>query len=196
MRLQNKVYNNLKTPKFMEIEELRNAILAGKVFIYPTDTIYGLGCNAENKEAVNKIKQIKIRDSDKPLSIIAPSIEWIEENLIIDDELKFSLNKYLPGPYTLILKKKNPNFLSWVSNNDSLGVRIPNNDFCRQIQETGIPFITTSVNLSKEAPLLKIKDIKPKIKDKVDFIIPAKDDKELSGKPSTLIINGKEVRRG
>ena len=66
-------------------------ILSGKIFIYPTDAIYGLGCNAENIDAVNKIKEIKQRDKDKPLSVIAPSIDWIKENLIVD----YNLNKYL-----------------------------------------------------------------------------------------------------
>jgi len=163
-------------------------ILSGKIFIYPTDTIYGLGCNAENIDAVNKIKEIKQRDKDKPLSVIAPSIDWIKENLIIDVDL----SKYLPGQYTLILKKKNTEFLSHVSSTDSLGVRIPDNDFCRQVQKSGVPFITTSVNLSGEKPITKISEIKREILDKVDVIIDAG---ELNGKPSTIIINGKEMRR-
>ena len=76
-------------------------ILNGKIFVYPTDTIYGLGCNALDGASVNKIKKMKGRDKDKPISVIAPSIDWIRENCIVD----FDLHKYLPGPYTLILKK-------------------------------------------------------------------------------------------
>ena len=55
-------------------QEIISKILEGDIFVYPTDTIYGIGCNAENIDSVNKIKQIKQRDRDKPLSIIAPSI--------------------------------------------------------------------------------------------------------------------------
>lgn len=172
----------------MEEQEIISKILEGKIFIYPTDTIYGIGCNAENIQSVNKIKQIKQRDSNKPLSVIAPSIEWIKENLIVDTDL----DKYLPGPYTIILKKKNLNFLNHVSNIDSLGIRIPDNDFTKLIQQSEVPFITTSVNLSGEHFITKISDIPEIIKNQVDVII---DVGELNGKPSTLIINGKEVER-
>jgi len=170
------------------MRNIKEEILAGKILIYPTDTIYGLGCNALDENAVKKIREIKSRDKDKPLSIIAPSFEWIKENLIVDCDMK----KYLPGPYTIILKKKDKNFLKHVSNSDTLGVRIPDSDFCRKIQESGVPFITTSVNLSGEPFANKVSGIKPAVLDKVDFIIDAK---ELSGKPSALIIEGKEVKR-
>jgi len=172
------------------MENLTNQIKQGKIFIYPTDTIYGLGCDATNIQAVNKIKQIKQRDKDKPLSIIAPSINWIKQNCIIPKDL--DINKYLPGPYTLILKKQKPNFLNHVSNTDSLGIRIPNNNFTKKIQESKTPFITTSVNLSGEKSITHPNQVKEQIKDKVDIII---DEGELNGRPSTLIVDGKEVKR-
>jgi L-threonylcarbamoyladenylate synthase len=167
--------------------KLTKAILSGKIFIYPTDTIYGIGCDATNKEAVEKIREIKKRDN-KPFSVIAPSISWIKENCFIDLEIK----KYLPGPYTIILKKKNPAFLSWVSENDSLGVRIPNCKSTKNMQKAGVPFITTSVNLSGEPFAKSVKEIPQEIKRRVDYII---DIGELNGSPSTLIIEGKEVKR-
>ncbi|MBM3247462.1 threonylcarbamoyl-AMP synthase [Candidatus Pacearchaeota archaeon] len=170
-------------------EFLKSEVLAGKIFIYPTDTIYGLGCDALNQEAVNKIKEIKFRDKDKPISIIAPNITWILENFEVNEE---EIKKYLPGPYTLLLKKKNPIFLSWISNNDRIGVRIPNQEFCFKIQETGVPFVTTSVNSSGEPFAKSIKEIKSEILDKVDYVI---DIGELNGNPSTLIIDGKPLER-
>jgi len=172
----------------MNTETLIQEILDGKIFIYPTDTLYGIGCDATNQQAVDKIKDIKVRDREKPLSIIAPSIEWIEQNCIVDVDI----NKYLPGAYTLILKKKNKDFLSWVSNNDSLGIRIPDNDFCRQVQKSGVPFITTTVNLAGEPFAINTNDISQEIKKQVDHII---DIGELSGRPSTLVIDGKEIKR-
>jgi L-threonylcarbamoyladenylate synthase len=103
--------------------------------------------------------------------------------------------KYFPGPYTIILKKKNKSFLSWVSDTDSLGIRIPDNDFCKKLQKTKIPFITTSVNLSGEPFAKSINEIKQEIKNKVGIIIKAEDESKLSGIPSILIINGKEIKR-
>ncbi len=168
--------------------DYQNQIKRGKIFIYPTDTIYGLGCDATNEEATNKIKEIKSRDSNKPLSVIAPSVDWIKENLIVDA----NLDKYLPGPYTLILKKKNPHFLKHIAQGDSLGIRIPDCEFTKTIQEAGVPFVTTSVNLSGDPFSINIKDIKKEIKEQVDIIV---DIGELSGRPSTLIINGEEIKR-
>jgi L-threonylcarbamoyladenylate synthase len=172
----------------MEQIELKKEVLAGKIFIYPTDTVYGLGCDATNRKAVEKIREIKARDKDKPLSIIAPSIKWIKDNLIIDCEL----GKYLPGPYTIILKKKNPSFLSHVSSAETIGVRIPDSKFCDRIRKAGIPFITTSVNLSGEKPANLISEISEEIINAVDYVI---DEGELSGKSSILIIKGKEAER-
>jgi len=174
------------------MEDLIKKIIEGKIFIYPTDTIYGLGCDATNITAVNKIKEIKGGDKDKPMSLIAPNIDWILKNFQTTEE---EINKYLPGPYTLLLKRKNPDFLNWISNNVRIGIRIPNCSFTKKIQESGIPFITTSVNLSGELFALTAKDIKQEILSKVDYFIEANNQEELSGMPSTLIIDGKEVKR-
>ncbi|MEK6833606.1 MAG: L-threonylcarbamoyladenylate synthase [Nanoarchaeota archaeon] len=170
------------------MDKLVRQILEGKIFIYPTDTIYGIGCNAEDKDAVEKIKQIKERDKDKPLSVIAPDFNWIRKNCIIDVDL----DKYLPGPYTIILKKKEISFLSHISNTEFIGVRIPACDFLQKVKEAGVPFVTTSVNLSGEPFAKNIKEIPKEILNKVDVII---DEGELNGNPSTIIKEGKEIKR-
>jgi len=170
------------------MENHKEQILQGKIFIYSTDTIYGLGCDATNGQAVEEIKQIKKRDRDKPLSVIAPSFEWIDQNCVVDADL----DKYLPGPYTIILKKKNPEFLKQACQLDTIGIRIPDCNFTKQIQEVGVPFITTSVNSTGEPFAKNVNEIPKEIKDKVDFIV---DVGELNGKPSTLIVDGKEVSR-
>jgi len=174
----------------IKMKSLIKLIKSGKIFIYPTDTIYGLGCNALNKKAVEKIKKIKKRDKNKPLSVIAPSKSWIYKNLKSSKKL---VNKYLPGKYTLILEKKNKRFLNHVSSTKYLGVRIPNHNFFKIIQKSKVPFITTSVNLSGEKPITEIKEIKEEILKNVDVIIDAG---KIYGKPSTIILpDGKKIRR-
>jgi L-threonylcarbamoyladenylate synthase len=170
------------------MERIVEKIRSGKIFIYPTDTIYGIGCNALDEGAVKRIREIKKRDRDKPLSVIAPSFDWIEKNCIVDVDLK----KYLPGPYTIILKKKGPSFLKHVSDADSIGVRIPDCEFSKYVEAAGVAFITTSVNLSGEPFARSIKEIPREILEGVDEVI---DIGELNGKPSTLIIGGKEIER-
>ena len=166
---------------------LKREILKGKIFIYPTDTIYGIGCNALDRKAVEKIRKIKQRDM-KPFSVIAPSFDWIKKHCVVDVKLE----KYLPGRYTIILKKKAKNFLKWVSPQETLGVRIPNNEFTKEVQKTKVPFVTTSVNFSGEKPANEIEQVPKEILNNVDYII---NQGKLSGKPSTLIIGGKEIKR-
>ena len=84
----------------MEKQEIIDSITRGSLFIHPTDTIYGIGCNAQNSNSVKKIRKLKARSAN-PFSIIAPSFEWINENCIITKQAEEWLKK-LPGPYTLI----------------------------------------------------------------------------------------------
>ncbi len=178
--------------EYYEYEEakLLAMIKSGAIFIYPTDTVYGIGCNAENESSVSRIKLIKAREKEKPLSIIAPSKQWIKENLITE---KIEIDKYLPGSYTLILWKKDKSFLAHVSSSDTLGVRIPDNDFTKLIEKAGVPFITTSVNLSGEPPASKVTEIKTDILGNVDIVL---DGGQLPGTPSTIIMpDGTELKR-
>ena len=167
------------------IEDIKN----GAIFIYPTDTIYGLGCDATNPESVKLIKKIKYKNKDKPLSIIAPSVNWIKKHCVVDEKI---IKKYLPGPYTLILKKKNPDFLKNVSSNDSLGIRIPDCEFANLVRKAGRPFVTTSVNFVGKPFAVKISDIPKEILDMAEIIIGVG---KLDGRPSTLVIDGKEIVR-
>lgn len=171
----------------MEKDRLINDIKDGKIFIYPTDTIYGLGCDAHKEDSVSKIKEMKGRDKNKPLSIIAPSKKWIFENLDVDKKL---IDKYLPGKYTLILKKKDKGFLKHVSSGETLGIRIPDCEFTQIVQEVDVPFITTSVNLSGEPFITQISEIGEKIKDKVDNIV---DIGKLDGSPSTIVFWNRRI---
>jgi L-threonylcarbamoyladenylate synthase len=173
----------------VKLDELRDAELRlrvisemakGSVFIYPTDTIYGLGCNALSLEAVEMIRQIK--GTGNPFSVIAPSMEWIEENLVV----KFPgyLKKMLPGPYTLIMEKKDPAFLKEASPTSTLGVRVPDHDIVTLVGEAGVPFVTTSVNISGYPYTRRIKDTPEEILEGVDVII---DSGPISGKPSRIM---------
>lgn len=175
--------------------QLNNEVLSnlkeGKIFIYPTDTIYGIGCNALTSSAVEKIRMLKQRDQ-KTFSVIVPSKEWIEKNCEVSQVAKKWLEK-LPGPYTLILKLKNNNSISSEVNvnTETIGVRIPDNWFAREISKINLPFVTTSVNLTGEKPIESLKDLDEKIKNQVDYFI---DDGILSGSPSTIVnlLKGKE----
>lgn len=160
---------------------MNNQINLEKIYVYPTDTIYGIGCDATNDKLVLKIRSIKKRDK-KPFSIIAPSKDWIKNNFeIIHPEY---LDK-LPGPYTLVMKPKNNSIISkHISYSGKVGVRIPDCNFSKLVSKSEKPFVTTSVNISGEPHLVDPKKLKKEINSKVDVII---DEGILSGKPSTVI---------
>ena len=177
--------------KLLKLKEINNKIvrqLKKSIFIYPTDTIYGIGCDAENNTLVGKIREIKKRDK-KPFSVIAPNRRWIKKNCEINKKI---LKKYLPGSYTLLLKKKKKNFLKHISDNEYLGIRIPEHPMTKILQKTRKPIVTTSVNLSGEKFANNISEINQEILNQVDFVIDAG---KLSGKSSTLIKDGKIIER-
>ncbi len=173
--------------KFISFEELDSKevidrMKAGDIFVYPTDTIYGIGCNALNQESVDKIRKLKKRGGDKPFSVIAPTKNWIETNLEVKNK---NYIKKLPGPFTFLLKIKarsvakkiNPGF-------DLIGLRIPDHPFSNLVKRAKIPFITTSVNLSSKQPIRTTNKIPRGILKHVDFVI---DDGYLHRYPSTII---------
>ena len=163
-------------------KDLVKRIKAGEIFIYPTDTIYGLGCNASKSECVEEIRKIKRRDGEKPLSVIAPSKKWIYDNFEIN---KRSYIQTLPGPFTFILTMKKKCVAKNVNlDGNTLGVRIPYHAFTRLVQRANVPFITTSVNFSGKKPIREVKEIPRSILRNVDVVI---DDGFLHNHPSTII---------
>lgn len=160
------------------LEGIARQINLGAILVYPTDTVYGLGCNAEDIKAVKKLR--KIKGTDHPFSVIAPSLQWISENL----EVKFpEYLAQLPGPVTLIMKKKRL-AAEGASDGIALGVRIPDHPIMKLIELAGKPFITTSANKSGEPPATNISEVPKGIERQVDFVI---DGGPLPGKPSKII---------
>ncbi|USN59243.1 MAG: threonylcarbamoyl-AMP synthase [Candidatus Peribacteria bacterium] len=160
-------------------------MLAGKICIYPTDTLYGLGCRADSIEAVERIYDIKKRDN-KPVSVIAPSKEWIYMHGDISQKVGEEIDRTLPGPYTYIVSLKHPEYIAPHVNNggNTLGIRIPKSRFTELVQELGIPFVTTSVNISGQPSATSIDEIDPEILAQVDYVIET--DEAMSGVGSTI----------
>ena len=169
--------------KFNEIKksEIIKRIKSGEIFIYPTDTVYGLGCNALKQGSIQIINEIKKREK-KPFSVIAPNKNWIFDNLKVKNK---HFIKKLPGPYTYIFEVKKRAVARNVNPGlKTLGIRIPDHPFTNLIKSADVPFITTSVNFSGKPPARSINDIPRSIMKKVDVII---DNGYLHNYPSTLI---------
>lgn len=157
-------------------------IKEGKIFIYPTDTLLGIGCDASNSQSVKKIFEIKKREQ-KPFLVIAPSLIWFDQNCEYHKENFSKFN--LPGPYSFIVNLKNSVVSDLtISKENKIGIRFPNCFFRELIEEIGIPFISTSVNLSGEPSALKIEDIKKEILENVDYVVETSE--KLLGKSSEI----------
>lgn len=142
---------------------------AGKIIVYPTDTVYGIGCDATNEEAVDRLRKIKGIGRDKELSVMVGdygAIDYYCETGIWED---MAVRKYLPGPYTFILKKQRGIHASYT---EKLGVRIPENEFCQNLaRKFGGPIITTSANPTRQPAPTKFGDIEKKVLEQVDLAI-------------------------
>ncbi|MBN2458905.1 threonylcarbamoyl-AMP synthase [Candidatus Woesearchaeota archaeon] len=165
------------------VDELKKS-----VFIYPTDTIYGIGCDATNPELVERVRRIK-RSPDQPFSVIIPNKNMIYEYCEAGDEARQWVDK-LPGPYTLIFKAKK----KFVAGNvnpagGTIGVRIPNHWFYHYVKKMKVPIVTTSANISGQDFMTNIDDLDDDIKKHVDYIIY---DGEIKSRPSNIIHLEKE----
>jgi len=178
----------------VDITALARRVKAGEVFIYPTDTVYGIGCDALNEEAVKKVFEAKGRDFKKPLSVAFSDMKHLLRFVDINEEQRREMDAKLPGPYTFVVKNKHvPKIVT--GGLDTVGVRIPKHDLIRElIRESGVPIVTTSTNLSGGPAPSHIYEIPDEIIEKVSFVIDA--GKSGSGKPSTIIdlTTGKKLR--
>ncbi|MDK2849456.1 MAG: hypothetical protein PWP03_408 [Candidatus Woesearchaeota archaeon] len=145
-------------------------MLNGKLFIHPTDTIFGIGAIANLDEPVKRIREIK--KSPNPFSIIVPNLKWVYENCEVN-RLAEEWLKRLPGPYTLVLKLKNKKAVSQHVNNgkDTIGIRLPNHWFSRIIKQLNYPFVSTAATRSEGTLIEGPEDLEQEHIDNIHYFI-------------------------
>lgn len=169
---------------------------AGGLVIYPTDTVYGLGADAFSDEAVAKIYTVKARDESKPVHCVVASLDMAAEYGELNDTARALAKKFLPGPLTLVVEKKTGISSGIAQGIETIGFRIPKDDFCIALaHEFGRPYTTTSANVSGMETGKTPQAVLEQLGDKavlVDLVIDAG---ELPrSKPSTVVgVHGKEV---
>ena len=174
---------NPKNPDMDLISEAIDIMADGGVILYPTDTVYGLGANIFNNDAVERIYTIKNRDQSKPLSVLVENMESLELIADLNKSSKEIIEKWLPGPFTFILNKKKI-VSPYVSASTKVGVRIPDYKIARLLAAL-FPITTTSANLTNEDTLSNPQDILKQIGDDIDLVIDVGDLNKA--KPSTVI---------
>jgi len=164
-----------ENPEQSKIKKIVDLLKSGAVIIYPTDTVYGLGCNFTNGKAVEKVKRIKgMKPKDSDLSFICYDLSHISEYARIDTPTFKLMKKALPGAYTFIVNSssKVPKILN--AKKKTVGIRVPDNNIPREIvRELGNPIITTSINAKDEVIDYESDPeiIYEEFKNKVDLII-------------------------
>lgn len=167
-----------------KIKRAAKVIKSGGLVIYPTDTLYGLGCNALDERAVKKVFQVKKRSLAKPLPIAVDSLGTLKKYAFANEKIEAIAKAFLPGGLTLVLKKKGlPEILT--SGLEKVAVRIPNNEVAlKLIKDAEVPIVTTSANVSEEVPPITVEEVLDQIKD-VDIIL---DGGRLESRiPSTIL---------
>lgn len=165
-------------------EKIIDSLLRGGIVVYPTSTLYGIGCDARNPEAIRKINRLKDREEERSMIVLCPE-EQVNEYMENPAEKRFFMENYWPGPLTLIVKQSGrlPDIVS--NDKGAVALRVSNNFVVRSIVKEGIPLISTSANISEEETILKKEKLISCFEGKVDYIIYNKN--MTSRLPSTMI---------
>ena len=171
-----------------EINKAFEVLKNGGIILYPTDTVWGLGCDATNVDAVEKLNAIKGRAANKSLIILLDTDSKIQSYVNEVPEVAYDLIEYAESPLTVIFSNAK-NLANNVPNADgSIGIRIPKHDFCQQLlQRFRKPIVSTSANVSGEPTPLFFDEIAEEIKEAVDYVVDLEQENRTPKKPSTIV---------
>jgi len=125
-----------QNPDKNKIEKIIEILKNGGVILYPTDTVYGIGANIFDKNAVKRVYSIKKRNYDMPLSVCVSNADEIEKIAYLNSDLRKFINNIFPGPFTVILQKKDhvPDIIT--AGSKKIGVRIPDSKLCMELSKS------------------------------------------------------------
>ncbi len=169
----------------LDLSKAIDALKNGQVIVYPTDTLYGLGADIFNDDAIKKIFKIKKREKNNPLSVAVANIKELEKIAFVDEKSRSLVKAFLPGKLTIVLKKKNIVSNLVTGGQYKVAIRIPNNKIALDLLTNFGPITATSANIHGKKPSVNINDINIQLKS--SDIAVYLDDGKLDGKPSTII---------
>jgi tRNA threonylcarbamoyl adenosine modification protein (Sua5/YciO/YrdC/YwlC family) len=146
---------NLDHPEPRKVRRAVDALLSGAVIAYPTDTVYGLGCDLTNKHAIDRLYAIKRMDRSHPLAFVCPDLSDIARYAIVDNQVYRVLRRFLPGPYTFVLQatREVPKLVQM--RRKTVGIRVPACETTRALaRELGRPLVSSTAARAGEAPLI------------------------------------------
>lgn len=175
-----------------EIKRALDVLRNGGVILYPTDTVWGLGCDATNENAVKRIFEIKKRVDSKALLVLVDSSARIQSYIEDVPEMAWELIEYTEKPLTIIYPDAKNLATNLLAEDGSVGIRVTNESFsnklCAQFRK---PIVSTSANVSGDVTPANFKQISDEIKSTVDYIVNFRQDDLSIPKPSSIIKLGK-----
>ena len=174
------------------LKEALAALRAGGVILYPTDTVWGIGCDATNPEAVSRVYAIKRRSEAKSLVLLASDLDMVARYVKAVPNIAIDLVEVNDRPMTLIYPGAIVGAYGLAENvvaeDGSVGIRIPMMDFCRElVRKLGWPLVSTSANVSGEATPRRFAEIPEEIRSAVDYVVPAALERGATGTASQII---------
>ncbi len=162
---------NKDNPQLRLIKKAADLLREGSIIVYPTDTVYGLGCDLFNKRGIEKIYDIKKRSRKKPLSFICADLKDISRYAMVSNYAYKTMRRLLPGPYTFVLEATRlvPKIL--LQKRNAVGIRVPDNEICLAlVRELGNPIINTSAKIEENEIISDPTEIEKRMK-QVDLVI-------------------------
>lgn len=174
-----KYFNEKENINIKDIEEVGLGLQNGKIAVFPTETVYGIGTNALNTKACEKIFEAKERPSNKPLIVLISDMNMLDVIVSETNEIEQKLmKKFWPGALTIILEKNKECDISNVvtAGKNNIGVRMTSGKIARLlIEKAGVPIVAPSANISGNPTGTKMKNIIEELGDKVDYILDCGD---------------------
>lgn len=166
------IYINPDNPQPRLISQVVERLRMGAVIVYPTDTVYGIGCDIFNQKAIKRIYQLKRQPKEKPFSFMCASFKDVSTYCHISNAAYRLMKQHLPGAYTFILPtmKIVPKIMT--SHQKTVGIRVPDNAICRALIEAlGNPILTTSATVDAEDYWAEAYQIEERLGSQVDLVI-------------------------
>ena len=176
------------TDKNKVFEKAVEVLKEGGILLYPTDTIWGIGCDATNDDAVARIFEMKNRNDSKSLIILASDMDMVARYVKEIPEMAYTLVEISEKPVTIIYPEGVDLAENVTAEDGSIAIRIPKSDFCIELlKRFGRPIVSTSANVSDKPSPKKFVDISEDIKSSVDYVIDCCMEKGATHKASSII---------
>jgi L-threonylcarbamoyladenylate synthase len=173
------------------VEKCVEVLRAGGIILYPTDTVWGIGCDATNEEAVQKIYKLKRSEDKHSMLCLCRDADMIVRYVNRAPGIAFEVMELSDKPLTAILPGAVGVAPSLIPESQTLGVRIPQHDFCQALlRKFGKPIVSTSANISGEETAKRLKDVAQEIIDGVDYVVNPRFEGKPTLKPSSIIAFG------